>query len=98
MSGNARSKLDATTIQLDVGKILDEAPVGRLQLLVAFLCGLVLFFDGFNTQAIAFIAPAVSSDMHLTRRDPRAAVRRQPRRYSDRCPVIWATRRSFQAP
>jgi MFS transporter, AAHS family, 4-hydroxybenzoate transporter len=34
---------------------------------VVVLCGLVMFLDGFNTQAISYIAPYVASDWGLTR-------------------------------
>ncbi len=58
---------DIADAPLEVGRIIDEAAVGPFQILVAALCALVVFFDGFDTQVIAFIAPAISAEMHLSR-------------------------------
>ena len=69
MTMEAQVRPDVTADRLDVGGIIDEAAVGPFQILVAALCGLVVFFDGFNTQVIAFIAPGISAELHLTRAD-----------------------------
>ncbi|MCC7461750.1 MAG: MFS transporter [Gammaproteobacteria bacterium] len=45
--------------QVDVGAIVDEAPLGRFHLRVIGLCALLLFFEGFDLNAIAFAAPAM---------------------------------------
>jgi AAHS family 4-hydroxybenzoate transporter-like MFS transporter len=63
----------STDGQLDepvaVGKIIDGSPIGWFQLRVLVLCTLLLFFDGFDTQIMAFIAPAVAAEFSLTRAD-----------------------------
>ena len=41
-------------------EIIDDAPIGRLQVLVFALCILVSLIDGFDTQSIAFVAPAIA--------------------------------------
>ena len=51
----------------DVDALIDRQPVGRFQLRVILLCLLVQFVDGFDNQAIAFVAPALIRDWHLSR-------------------------------
>jgi AAHS family 4-hydroxybenzoate transporter-like MFS transporter len=54
----------------DVADFIDRHPVGRFQIRVLLLCAAVLFIDGFDTQAIGYVAPAVAQDWTL----PRAAL------------------------
>jgi AAHS family 4-hydroxybenzoate transporter-like MFS transporter len=42
---------------LDVGRFIDERPYGRYQLLVAVMCGVIVFMDGFDAQSMGFVAP-----------------------------------------
>lgn len=44
---------------VDVGTVVDAAPLGGFHLRVIGLCALLLFFEGFDLQAIAFAAPAI---------------------------------------
>ncbi|HWG76278.1 MAG TPA: MFS transporter [Steroidobacteraceae bacterium] len=48
-----------------VGQWLDNRPVGPFQLLIVVLCGLMTALDGFNAQAIGYVAPSISRDWHL---------------------------------
>ena len=41
----------------DVRKFIDEQPVGRYQLMVATMCSLIVFVDGFDAQAMGYVAP-----------------------------------------
>jgi AAHS family 4-hydroxybenzoate transporter-like MFS transporter len=52
---------------LDVGRFLDDRPVGRYQYLIACLCAAVVFIDGFDAQVMGFVAPALSADLHIAR-------------------------------
>ena len=45
----------------------DERSMNRTQLLVLVLCGSVLFIDGFDAQAMGFVAPALVQQLHLAR-------------------------------
>ena len=54
----------------DVADFIDRQPVGSFQVRVLLLCAAVLFIDGFDTQAIGYVAPAVAQDWTL----PRAAL------------------------
>jgi AAHS family 4-hydroxybenzoate transporter-like MFS transporter len=51
----------------DIGGFIDNRKVGAYQYLVVLLCGLVMFIDGFNTQAASYIAPGVAHEWHLTK-------------------------------
>src|SRR5262245_40110275 len=56
-----------TKAVLDVRHFIDEQPFSRFQLLVAILCGAIAFMDGFDAQSMGYVAPALSSDLHITR-------------------------------
>lgn len=50
---------------VDVSELLDQQRVGSFQIRVLILCGLGVLLDGFSTQAMGYVAPAVVRDMHL---------------------------------
>jgi len=41
-------------------EVVDQAPIGRLQVLVLAVCALVAILDGFDLQAIAFTGPVIA--------------------------------------
>ena len=45
---------------LTVSEIIEQRPLGRYQIWTIVLCGLVLVLDGFDSQAINFIAPSIA--------------------------------------
>ncbi|GAB3361704.1 MULTISPECIES: MFS transporter [Amycolatopsis] len=46
--------------------LIDERRPGRFQFAVALLCGLVMLLDGFDTQAINYMAPAITRDWGIS--------------------------------
>lgn len=52
---------------IDVGRFIDDRPYGRYQLLVAVMCGLIVFMDGFDAQSMGFVAPALALDLGIER-------------------------------
>lgn len=44
---------------LDVSSLLDQHEITSFQKLAIFLCGAILFLDGFDAQAIGYVAPAL---------------------------------------
>ena len=50
---------------LDVIAVIDERPISKLQVRVAVLCFCVLVVDGFDAQAIGYVAPSLARSMHL---------------------------------
>ena len=57
--------MSATTV--DVSAIIDNRKPGRLQRVVLLLCMAVLFMDGYDTQVIGYVAPALVGALHLER-------------------------------
>ncbi len=49
-----------------VAQAIDDAPLGGLQRRVFTLCILIAVLDGFDTQSIGFVAPAISGAWHLS--------------------------------
>lgn len=52
---------------LDVSAFIDAQPVSRLQYRVILLCGLVVLFDGLDTQVIGYLGPALSLEWNIPR-------------------------------
>jgi AAHS family 4-hydroxybenzoate transporter-like MFS transporter len=52
---------------VDVAEFIDQQPVGGFQLKLLSMCAAVLFLDGFDTQAIGYVAPALAKEWGLTR-------------------------------
>jgi AAHS family 4-hydroxybenzoate transporter-like MFS transporter len=55
----------AMTVKLDIAALLDERPLGPLQARVLAFCFTILLIDGFDTQAIGYVAPALIHDMGI---------------------------------
>jgi MFS transporter, AAHS family, 4-hydroxybenzoate transporter len=52
---------------VDVVEFVDQQPVGGFQIRLLLACAAVLFLDGFDTQAIGFVAPALAKEWGLTK-------------------------------
>jgi AAHS family 4-hydroxybenzoate transporter-like MFS transporter len=52
---------------VNVRTCIDERPLGRFQFVVAALCALIVFLDGFDTQAIGYVAPAIIKELGVSR-------------------------------
>src|SRR5688572_11490506 len=50
---------------MSVNEIIDEHPLSRFQLTTIVLCGLVMLLDGFDTQAMGFLAPPISEELGI---------------------------------
>lgn len=48
-----------------VTELIDERPLSRFQIMTISLCGVVLLLDGFDTQCIGFLAPAIARELGL---------------------------------
>ena len=51
----------------NVVEILDGQNVSAFQIRIAVLCAIALMLDGFDNQAIAYVAPAIQAVWHLNR-------------------------------
>ena len=48
-----------------ISALIDERPLSGLQLLVAVLCGLSMFVDGYDLQALPLAVPSIALQMHV---------------------------------
>ncbi len=48
---------------INVADVIDHAPLSGFQIRVFILCGLVVLLDGFDAQAIAFVAASIARDL-----------------------------------
>ncbi len=51
--------------QVNVPALIDEQKIGTFQIRVAVLCAAVVFMDGFDAQAIGYVAPTLSKAWSL---------------------------------
>src|ERR1700758_3280786 len=52
---------------IDLVDFIDRQPVGGFQIRLLLTCAAVLFLDGFDTQAIGYVAPALAKEWHLSK-------------------------------
>src|ERR1700716_1550516 len=52
---------------VDVAGFIDQQPVGGFQIRLLLTCAAVVFLDGFDTQAIGYVAPALAKEWGLTK-------------------------------
>ena len=65
-------------------RFIDQQPVGGFQIKLLLTCAAVLFLDGFDTQAIGYVAPALAKEWGLSKSGARPGVQRGPVRPDDR--------------
>jgi AAHS family 4-hydroxybenzoate transporter-like MFS transporter len=53
--------------QIDVVEFIDQQSVGGFQIRLLLICAAVLFLDGFDTQAIGYVAPALAREWGLNK-------------------------------
>jgi AAHS family 4-hydroxybenzoate transporter-like MFS transporter len=56
-----------STPSIDVRDFIDQRKFGKYQLAVTAMCALAVFLDGFDTQAIGYVAPAIVKTFHVSR-------------------------------
>ena len=55
----------AAASEVNVPALIDEQKISALQIRVALLCAAVVFMDGFDAQAIGYVAPTLSKAWNL---------------------------------
>src|SRR6195952_5310473 len=63
----AISQMQASGTPVDVAEFIDQQPVGGFQIRLLLTCAAVLFLDGFDTQAIGYVAPVLAREWGLTK-------------------------------
>jgi AAHS family 4-hydroxybenzoate transporter-like MFS transporter len=51
--------------KINVSDLIDNATLGSFQIGICILCGLCLIMDGFDVQAIGYVAPAIIQDWKI---------------------------------
>jgi MFS transporter, AAHS family, 4-hydroxybenzoate transporter len=67
MDLSSSNQTDSGRPVLDIAEVIDAQPVAGFQIRLLLLCAAVLFMDGFDTQAIGYVAPALARDWSLQR-------------------------------
>src|SRR5580692_9489786 len=62
-----RTEAVATPDVFDVPTFINSRRVGAVQYGIIILCGLVMFLDGFDTQAISYMVPLMAKEWGLSR-------------------------------
>jgi AAHS family 4-hydroxybenzoate transporter-like MFS transporter len=65
----AMSTTEVSTSQdvFDVPAFINSRHIGAVQYGIVILCGLMMFLDGFDTQAISYMAPLIAKEWGLSR-------------------------------
>ena len=63
------SELPVTKLAYNVQDIIDNTPMGIKRWSIVVLCFVIALLDGFDTQSIAFIGPAIAEDFGLQATD-----------------------------
>jgi AAHS family 4-hydroxybenzoate transporter-like MFS transporter len=53
--------------EIDIVQFIDRQPIGGFQIGLLLTCAAVLVLDGFDTQAIGYVAPALAREWHLAK-------------------------------
>jgi AAHS family 4-hydroxybenzoate transporter-like MFS transporter len=68
LANTSGGKAVSTTQEaFDVPAFINTRPIGTVQYGIVVLCGLVMFLDGFDTQAISYMAPMIAKEWELSR-------------------------------
>ena len=55
------------TTALDIRQFIDDQPFSSFQLRTSVICGILVFMDGFDAQAMGYVAPALTAQFAITR-------------------------------
>jgi MFS transporter, AAHS family, 4-hydroxybenzoate transporter len=55
--------------RLDITEAIDGQEIGGLQKKITVLCAIIAALEGFNTQSVGYVAPALAEAFHLQARD-----------------------------
>ncbi len=67
MDMNRASTDSSLCPKIELGAAIDRLPAGRYQIWIMALCGATVFLDGFDTQALGYVAPSLTAAWKLER-------------------------------
>ena len=50
---------------INISDLIEAAPIGAVQYRIVTLCAVLALLDGFDTQAVAFVAPVLAAQWHI---------------------------------
>src|SRR5690606_1080326 len=56
----------AQASRIDVVELIDRKPIGRFQVMLFALCAMSLIMDGFDVQAMGYVAPEVIAELGMS--------------------------------
>jgi MFS transporter, AAHS family, 4-hydroxybenzoate transporter len=59
------SAMDGAGPEIAVADVVDRRPYTAFQLRVLLLCAAVIFLEGFDAQAVGYVAPSIAKALHL---------------------------------
>lgn len=54
-----------TGVETDLDSLIDAGRISRFQIMVITLCAVMVMIDGFDTQVIGMVAPAIAASWHV---------------------------------
>jgi AAHS family 4-hydroxybenzoate transporter-like MFS transporter len=67
MEAMSTTEVSTTQDVFDVPAFINSRHIGAVQYGIIILCGLMMFLDGFDTQAISYMAPLIAKEWGLSR-------------------------------
>jgi AAHS family 4-hydroxybenzoate transporter-like MFS transporter len=55
----------ADSARIDVAAVINDGAISRFQYVIFTICVLIIMCDGFDTQAVAYVAPSMAADWNL---------------------------------
>src|SRR5690606_22113535 len=59
--------MQGASTKVDVGELIDGNKIGRFQIGLFVLCAMSLIMDGFDVQAMGYVAPEAMPDLGMSR-------------------------------
>ena len=55
-----------TPTKIDISEVVDKSRIGGFQIRIYIICALCLIMDGFDVQAMGYVAPAIIRDWKIS--------------------------------
>jgi AAHS family 4-hydroxybenzoate transporter-like MFS transporter len=65
MRGNRAGEEMSGNATVDVAAVIDDSRIGRFQIVIFIISVLIVMCDGFDTQAVAYVAPSIVAEWKL---------------------------------
>jgi AAHS family 4-hydroxybenzoate transporter-like MFS transporter len=60
-----REEIMVENAKIDVTAVFNDSPISRFQYGIFAICFLIIMYDGFDIQSIAYVAPSIVSEWNL---------------------------------